>query len=519
MPATPRRGKVILIGAGPGDPGLITVKGARAIAQAEVLVYDALASEPIISLAPAACERIDVGKRAGRHTMPQDEIITLLVRLAREGRRVVRLKGGDVFVFARGGEEAAALQAAGIPFEIIPGITSAIAVPAYAGIPLTHRDHNTSFTVATGHEDPTKGISTLDFAKLANPSQTLVLLMAMGNLRAICTRLIEHGLPAETPAAVIHEGTTPRQRSVSATLETIAEAAEQAGIGAPAVVVIGNVAREAERLRWFDTSPLFGARVLLTRPRAQADEISARLWELGAEPVIAPCIAIEPPNDGEAAVRAVASVRSYDWLVFTSQNGVKAFFAILDADKRDARALGDVRVAAIGSTTAEALQKHGVRADLVPSHFIGETFADELIERSAEGERLLFFQAQEAREILSERLRGAKRHVDVVAAYQTRIVRDDTIAEAARTCDVWTFASASSVDGLAVNLPNLAKESAGKRIACIGPITAQAAQGHGLHVDMLAEEHSLTGLLDILENDEGRPVRPPTPSQSDARQR
>ena len=320
------RGKVWLVGAGPGDPGLLTLKAARALAQCDVLVYDYLASPAIVALAPPDCEKIYAGKQAGAHTLSQDEITALIVRLGSAGKNVVRLKGGDVFVFARGGEEARALADAGVPFEIVPGITSAIAAPAYAGIPVTHRDHNTAFTIATGHEDPTKGYSSLDFAKLANPKATTIFLMAMGNLAGIVGELRAHGLPGTTPVAIVHEGTKPSQRVVTATIDTIVAEVARSGIGAPAIVVIGDVVTEREHLRWFDLQPLFGKRVLVTRPAHQAGNFATRLWEAGAEPIVAPTIAIGPPSDPQPARDAVAQVRDYAWVAFTSRNGVDAFF-------------------------------------------------------------------------------------------------------------------------------------------------------------------------------------------------
>ncbi|MBD5654591.1 MAG: uroporphyrinogen-III C-methyltransferase, partial [Candidatus Eremiobacteraeota bacterium] len=309
-PAAPP-GKVWLVGAGPGDPGLLTLKGARAIANCDTLVYDYLASSAIVALAPPDCDKIYVGKKAGAHTLSQDEITALIVRLGREGKKVVRLKGGDVFVFARGGEEAAELRAAGVPFEIVPGITSAIAAPAYAGIPITHRDHNTSFTIATGHEDPTKGYSSLDYAKLANPQQTLVFLMAMGSLAGIVAKLREHGMPGDLPVGIVREGTKPTQETLVATLDTIVAEVERTRFAAPAIVVIGNVVRERETIRWFDTGPLFGKRVLVTRARDGADEFAATLWEIGAEPVIAPAISIGPPDDPAPARDAIRALDTY----------------------------------------------------------------------------------------------------------------------------------------------------------------------------------------------------------------
>jgi uroporphyrinogen III methyltransferase / synthase len=492
------RGKVWLVGAGPGDPGLVTLKAAREIATADVLVYDYLAAAPIVALARPDCEKIYVGKKAGEHTVPQHEITALIVRLGNAGKRVVRLKGGDPFVFARGGEEAAELHAAGVPFEIVPGISSALAAPAYAGIPITHRAHNTAFTVATGHEDPTKGWSSLDFSKLANPEQTLVFLMAMSNLGAIVAKLLEHGMPPDLPVAVVREGTKPQQETLVATLGTIVAEVERTRFAAPAIVVIGQVVREREYVRWFDNTPLFGKRVLVTRPARSADEFAARLWEVGAEPVLAPVIAIEPPDDERAADDAVARVRDYAWLAFTSQNGVAAFFDRLVRQGGDARRLGDTRVAAIGPKTADALAAHGVRADYVPERFISEEVAAGVLERTEPGDRVLVYRAQEARDVLPEALRAEWREVDVVAGYKS-VTRDDPhIAELAEAADVWTFTSAGIVRAFLANVPGAETMAGEKTVACIGPITAGAAREAGLDVDVIADEYTVEGLVEAL---------------------
>jgi uroporphyrinogen III methyltransferase/synthase len=492
-------GKVWLVGAGPGDPGLLTVKAARAIATCEVLVYDYLASNAIVNLAPPDCEKIYVGKKAGAHTLTQDEITALIIRLGLEGRRVCRLKGGDVFVFGRGGEEARELRDAGVPFEIVPGITSAIAAPAYAGIPISHRDHNTSFTIATGHEDPTKGYSSIDFAKLANPAQTLVFLMAMGNLRGIVAKLIENGMPADMPVGIVREGTRPTQQTLVATLGTICDEVARVKFEAPAIVVIGNVVREREHIRWFDTGPLFGKKVLVTRPAAQADDFAAQLWERGAEPVLAPTIAIVPPDELEPAESAVREVRSYAWIIFTSANGVAAFFDRLSAQGGDARALGDVEVAAIGPKTASALLAHGIRPDFTPAKFISEEVAEGLLERTNAGDRILLYRAQEARDVLPKTLRAGDRVVDVVAAYKTELVNDPSLAAKARAADVWTFTSASTVAGFNKNVLDAASLARGKTVACIGPITAAAASEAGFPPTIVAEDYTADGLIEALE--------------------
>jgi uroporphyrinogen III methyltransferase/synthase len=496
---TTRRGKVWLVGAGPGDPGLLTIKGARAITTCDALVYDYLASQAIVDLAPPACERIYVGKKAGAHTLTQTEITALIVKLARDGKRVVRLKGGDVFVFARGGEEAQALHAAGVPFELVPGITSAIAVPAYAGIPVTHRDHNTTFSISTGHEDPLKGYTSLDYAKLANPKATTIFLMAMTNLRGIVGALLANGLAATTPVAIVREGTKPTQETLVGTLGTIVDDVERTRFAAPAVVVVGSVVNERESIRWFDRAPLFGKRVLVTRPAAQSSDVAQELWEVGAEPVLAPTIAIGPPNDEAAVIAALARLRDYAWIVFTSRNGVDAFFERLDLSGKDARALAGTKVAAIGPKTAAALAARGIRVDFMPAVFVNEAVAAGLVDRTAAGDRVLLFRAQEARDVLPETLLAAGRTVDVVAAYKTRYVDDASLRERAAACDIVTFTSASTVDGFVYNIADAAAVLAPKTVAAIGPITAATARAHGIRVDVIAAEFTVEGLVNALE--------------------
>jgi uroporphyrinogen III methyltransferase/synthase len=492
-------GKVWLVGAGPGDPGLLTLKAARAIAACDVLVYDYLASSAIVGMAPPDCEKIYVGKKAGAHTLSQDEITALIVKLGLEGKRVVRLKGGDVFVFARGGEEAAELRAAGVPFEIVPGITSAIAAPAYAGIPITHRDHNTSFTIATGHEDPTKGYSSLDFAKLANPQQTLVFLMAMGSLAGIVAKLLEHGMPPGLPVGIVREGTKPTQETLVGTLESIVADVERAAFKAPAIVVIGTVVNERETIRWFDTSPLFGKRVLVTRARESADEFADKLWERGAEPVLAPTIAIGPPDDPAPAREALTHLDAYAWVVFTSQNGVEACFDGLGANGGDARRFGRAKVAAIGPKTAARLVAHGVRPDFVPAEFVAERVASGLLERTQSGDRILIFGAQEMRDVLARTLAEQGRAVDAVAAYKTTHVEDASLAALAETTDVWTFTSASTVESFVENVPGAGDLAQTKIVACIGPVTAEAARRHGISVDVVPGEYTVDGLILALD--------------------
>src|SRR5579862_1184060 len=424
MPESNAAGKVYLVGAGPGDPGLLTLRAAALLAGAQVLLYDALAADSIVAMAPPSCERIFVGKRGGDHAMAQSEIEALAIAKAREGKRVVRLKGGDPFVFGRGGEEAQAFYAAGIPFEIVPGITSAVAAPAYAGIPVTHRSYCSAFTVVTGHEDPLKEASSLDWSKLADEHRTLVFLMAIENLRAIAQRLVDNGLTAGTPAAIVQNGTRPTQRTVTGTLATIAADAEKAGIAAPAVLVVGEVVRAREQIRWFDRGVMFGKRVLVTRPRDQALEFARDLQGHGIEPIVAPTIAIEPPDDLRAAHRAIDELAHYQWVVFTSRNGVDAFFDRLHSLDADARYLGGIKLAAIGSATARRLEHFGVRADLLPGEYVGEEIARSLIEAAHHGDRVLVYRAQEARDVLPQMLVDAGLDTTVVAAYKSVQVND-----------------------------------------------------------------------------------------------
>ena len=495
-------GRVVLAGAGPGDPGLLTLRAADALAHADVLLFDALASDPVVALAPATCEKIFVGKRGGDHAMPQEQIEELMIAKAREGKTVVRLKGGDPFVFGRGGEEAQALRAAGIPFEVVPGISSSIAAPAYAGIPVTHRDTNAAFTVMTGHEDPTKSTSTLDWSKLADPHRTLVLLMAMGNLDEIARKLVAHGLSASTPAAVIQDGTRPTQRTVTGTLATIAEDAARAGLAAPAIVVVGDAVALRDELRWFDAHPLFGKRLLITRPGNHAERFARTLLARGVEPILGSTILITEPDDRTAAHAAVDDLAQYDWIVFTSQNGVDVFFDRVNALDEDARYLGRTKVAAIGAKTAHRLRERGVRPDLVPAAYVGEELAVALIEATNAGDRILIYRAQEARDVLPQMLEDAGRAPHVVSAYKTIFDVDPEFAQKVARADVLAFTSASTVRGF-VELLGGAKAaldaSRGKLIACIGPVTSDAAEELGLHVDVVADVYTTDGLLDALE--------------------
>ncbi|MDQ6929698.1 MAG: uroporphyrinogen-III C-methyltransferase, partial [Candidatus Eremiobacteraeota bacterium] len=433
--------------------------------------------------------------------LSQDEINRLIVRKAREGRRVVRLKGGDPFVFGRGAEEAQQLHDAGIAFEIIPGITSAIAAPAYAGIPVTHRSHNVAFTVLTGHEDPTKPESAIDWSRFADAHQTLVLLMAMGNLERIVEQLKVHGLPGTIPVAVIREGTRPTQHTLVGTLDSIVADVARAGLGAPAIVVIGDVVSVRDRVRWFDTGPLFGKRVLVTRPADQSAAFADALLEFGAQAILAPLISTGAPDDTAAARAVLSRLTDYDWIVFTSRNGVERFFDALREENADARRIGTAKVAAIGVKTAHALQAHGVIADLIPKDAVAESIAAALLEQTTPHSRILIYRAQEARETLPATLGTHGHRVDVVAAYKTSAVADPQLAQKLADADIVTFTSASTVAAFFDTLgPDAATLCASKTIACIGPVTARAARDAGLRVDVEATDSSVEGLLDALEN-------------------
>lgn len=499
-----RMGKVFLVGAGPGDPSLLTVRGMELLRRAEVVVYDRLVGERLAAEAPTGAERIYVGKAADSHTLSQPEINALLVAKAREGKLVVRLKGGDPFVFGRGGEEAEALVRAGIPFEVVPGVTSATAAPAYAGIPITHRDRSASFVVVTGREDPAKLESTVAWEKLATSVDTIVCLMGVRNLPAIVERLLRHGRPPETPVALVRWGTWARQETLTGTLGDIVEQARARGLGPPVVAVVGEVVGLRETLRWFDNRPLFGKRVLVTRGREQAGDLSRLLAEVGADPVELPTIQIEPPESWEPLDRAIARLQEYGWVVFTSANGVRGFFGRLASHGKDGRALSGARVAAIGPATAEALARVGIRADFVPKEYVAEAVAAGLGELGVAGCRLLVARAAGAREALVGLLRDRGALVDVVPVYRTVPVpgsadRLRELLEGERI-DVATFASSSSVRNLVEMLGEEVRDRLARLVvACIGPVTARTARELGLRVDVVATEYTIPGLVRALE--------------------
>ena len=494
-------GTVFLVGAGPGDPRLLTVGAMECMKRAEVVVYDHLADESILSYAPADAELIYVGKQSCKHTMRQEDINVLLADKAAEGKTVVRLKGGDPFVFGRGGEEALLLLERGIPFEILPGVTSAVSVPAYAGIPVTHRGVAVSFAVVTGHEDPTKAHSNIRWEHLATGVDTLVFLMGVANIPVITKKLIKHGRPADTPAAFIRWGTHPEQETYVTTVGEAAETVVRAGIRPPAIFIVGDVVKLRDKLRWFDrpaTRPLFGKRILVTRARVQASALTEKLTALGAACIEAPVIRIAPPADGYAALDgAIAELNAYQWLIFTSVNGVEHFFARLHAAGKDTRALGYARVAAIGAATSAALRAFGIRADLVPPEFRAEAVAEELRPLLPPRARIFLPRAQEARDVLPDTLRAHGATVDVAAAYETVPELEDAALAQRLTrgeIDMVTFTSSSTVKNLVKMLGNITPLHQVK-IACIGPVTADTARSFALEPDIVAKEYTIDGLV------------------------
>ena len=499
-------GTVYLIGGGPGDPGLITVRGQARLRDADVVLYDRLIGDELLESARPGAELIYVGKSAQKHKLSQDEINDLLVEKARAGLNVARLKGGDPFVFGRGGEEAQALAAAGVPFEIIPGISSPIAAPAYAGIPITHRRVASNFAVVTGHrrrggKGADEGLG-LDWDALTR-MDTLIVLMGVGNLPIIAEELLDAGRDPETPAALVRWGTTPRQRTVTATLATIAQRANERGLRPPAVLVVGDVVHLRRRLRWFDSRPLFGLRVLVTRPADKAGQTAAELKELGAEPIRFATIEIRPPDDWapvDASVQRLSSGH-YDWVIFTSTNGVRFVWQRLQKAGRDGRAFAGARLGAIGPVTAEELAKHGLRADLVPDRYVAEAILEEI--GPVSGQRVLLPRADIARPALAVGLKGAGAQVDEIAAYRTIPAGSDRgqrIREmiASGQMDILTFTSSSTVRNFSAALAPLPPIHERTVVACIGPVTAETARDSGLPVHITAEEHTLEGLLEAL---------------------
>jgi uroporphyrinogen III methyltransferase/synthase len=499
-----KAGNVYLVGAGPGDPDLITVKGMKCLKQADVIIYDHLASAKLLKHAKPDAKTIYVGKEQGSHTLPQDEMNKLLVEQAKQGSTVVRLKGGHPFIFGRGGEEAEALAEAKIPFEIVPGITSAIAAPAYAGIPLTHRRYSASVGIVTGHEDPTKPHSTVDWSRLAVGVGTLVILMGVKNLAKITEELISAGRDPKTPVALVQWGTTPQQITVVGTLETIVAQADAAELTPPVAIVVGEVVRLRDTLNWFEKKPLFGKTVVVTRTREQASELVAQLSALGAECLECPTIRVVPPQDWAPLDEAIDRLDTYDWLVLTSVNGVNFFFDRLYERGKDVRAMGNLRTAAIGPATAKRMRDFGLKSDIVPETYRAESIIEAFENESMEGKRVLLPRAKEARPILPVEVRKMGATVDEIAAYETEQARDnvDVLIKGLEegSIDIVTFTSSSTVRNFKALLPPERFESLikGVMVASIGPITADTARELGFKVDIEAKEYTIPGLCQAI---------------------
>jgi uroporphyrinogen III methyltransferase/synthase len=497
-------GIVYLVGAGPGDPGLLTVRGRELLAGAEVVIFDRLASPRLLAFASPDAERIYVGKRIGKHVANQDEINSVIVRKAREGKKVVRLKGGDPFIFGRGGEEAEILSREGIPFEIVPGVTSAIAAPAYAGIPLTHRAHTASVAIVTGHRRCDVKEADVDWEGLAKGVGTLVFLMGMTNLSNIAGTLVKYGRSPDTPVGIIRWGTTPYHKTLTGTLENIAEKVKDAGFKPPAVIVVGDVVSVREHINWYEKKPLLGKRILVTRSREQASDLIGILEERGAGCIECPTIAIRPPEDISPLDRAIDAIDSFDWIVFSSANGVRFFFDRLFEKGRDIRALGSIRIAAVGSSTAEVLRELYLNIDLIPDVFRAEGLIAAFSELEMAGKRVLVPRAKVARQTLVDGLEAMGADVTVVTSYETVLppvppeVIDILEVEPA---DVLTFTSSSTVKNFFRAMPEDIRErvTATAKIASIGPITSKTAEKYGLEVHIEPSESTIPALADAIE--------------------
>lgn len=492
-----RAGIVYLVGAGPGDPGLMTARSLELIASADSIYYDRLIPTGALGGAREDAELIYVGKQPGVPSVPQDEIGERLIEAAKAGRGVVRLKGGDPFVFGRGGEEGEALRAAGVEFEVVPGVTAGVAATAYAGIPVTHRDDASAVAFVTGHENPEKAETALDWPALAAFPGTLVFYMGVKRLGENAAALIDGGRDPEQPAAAIERGTWPGQRTVTATLGTIAQAVEREAIKAPALIVVGDVAARREELHWLERRPLHGRTVVVTRARAQASGLAKTLRGLGAQVVELPAIRIEPLTGAEEARAAAKAIGDYDVICLTSPNGVKLLFeAIADAGL-DARALAGATVAAIGPGTARALAAQGIAADVIPERFVAEALVEVLEDVEVEGKRVLVARAAEARDVLPDALRERGAEVDVVALYETvREAPDEGAIAAAQAADYVTFTSSSTVKNLIAALGD--RFPAAARIVSIGPVTSDTVREAGLEVAVEADRHDVDGLLSAL---------------------
>jgi len=495
-------GTVSLVGAGPGDPGLITAKGLRRLREADVVLYDRLVDERLLKEVKLGTELIYVGKNPGGSAKQQQNVFPLLIDKSREGKRVVRLKGGDPFIFGRGGEEAQVLAMAGIPFEIVPGVTSAIASPAYAGIPLTHRTVASSFTVVSGIENPEKNNSTIPWDILARTKGTLVILMGWGSMPTIIDKLIKAGLSRSTPAALVQWGTEPYQKTKTGILSDIVLKGEKAGLGPPVILIIGPIVKLRNEIRWFDSNPLFGKRVLVTRPSTQSS-LSQLLSDEGALPLEIPVIEITPPNDYSYLDYTINNLAQYVWIIFTSVNGVSSFFQRLNVLKLDSRAFATTKVCAIGPITASALKNHGINADFIPDTFNHKYLVNGLKKFAIRGAKILYPRTDIAPNAIFKELTALGALVDEPTIYQTVLpaARSEEVQEVLRNgkIDIVTFTSSSTVNNMIALLDGKMDLLEEPLIASIGPITSQTARDLKLRVDITAPEHTLKGLVQAIK--------------------
>lgn len=501
------KGLVYLIGAGPGDPGLLTVKGKDILNQADVVIYDHLVGQEIMAWVNEKAELIYVGKTSGHHAMSQEKINDLLVAKAHEGKIVARLKGGDPFVFGRGGEEAQALREEGFDFEVIPGITSAIAVPTYAGIPVTHRDATSSFAVITGHEKPGKATSSIQWEKISTGIGTLVFLMGVENLPFIVKNLLLHGRDPQTPVALVRNGTLPDQQVVTGTLEDIVQKVQEAHLQPPAIIIVGETVALRSELGWLERKPLWGKTIVVTRARTQASGLLKKIRDLGGEAIEFPAITIQKENDLSSLYDAFTNLASYNWLIFTSVNAVEIFFEEMKLQQLDIRKLSGIKIAAIGPATRERLEKLGLMVDLVPDEYRVEAIVAAIRPNLATGDKVLLPRARNAREILPDEIRKMGVSVDEILLYEAVPTTDisATVIEQIRQgkVDYICFTSSSTVHNFVQILGAewITGFNQSVKVACIGPVTAESAREKGFSVDLIAGEYTIQGLLNVIIED------------------
>ena len=500
-------GKVFLVGAGPGDPDLITIKGKECIKKSDVIIYDYLASSELLKFANKTAEKIYVGKKSGHHTVGQKAINKLIVKKAQSGLIVTRLKGGDPFIFGRGGEEAEVLINAGIPYEIVPGVTSAIAAPAYAGIPLTHRKCTSTLAFVTGHEDPEKKESRINWEALANGIGTIVFLMGVKNLNKIAEKLMEHGMKSDTPVALVRWGSTPAQFTVTGTLDNIVEKARISGIKPPAVIVVGHVVKYRKTMKWFENRPLMGKKIVVTRAREQASELVKGLSELGAECIEYPLIKIVPIENNPLLDQSINNLSSYDWLIFTSVNSVSIFFkALLSKNGQDARSLSKIKTAAIGPATQNKMFEFGLKSDIVPETYRAESVIEAFSNIDLKNKKILLPRAKKARSVLPEELTNMGAIIDDIHIYSTEADNENSdllLSRLREKCvDMVTFTSSSTVKNFysIIQREKIDKLMDNVVVACIGPVTAETAKKFGFKVDIVSETFTISGLCDSILN-------------------